>query len=216
LEYFQAQNHCKLLAPRVRGHLDQLALQANTVDVVAHSMGNRLIFEALSSFGRRKVTPINHMFSLAAAVDDEALDRGEIYSSCLKRCREVSILFSRNDGVLKGLYPLAEFDSALGTAGSEDVSKLPSNSKQVDCTSLIDSHSAYLTALPVFYFIRNTLLGKIPSPQTTQTLELLSDGSVKILQKPSMPDLTTIVKAGAVAVAFVFGIWGIYRKAYGI
>ncbi len=48
-DYFSAEKNATQLANRMRLHLNALAYFSNTVDVLAHSMGNRLILGALES-----------------------------------------------------------------------------------------------------------------------------------------------------------------------
>jgi esterase/lipase superfamily enzyme len=158
LKYYDAERHVSRLAKTMRSHLEFLSASAARVDVLAHSMGNRLIFEALDypSNGGKKV--VYNFFSLAAAVDNESIEKKEKYYHATQNCEKIFVFYSERDEVLKWAYRLAEGDKALGYEGDKDPKKLPENVQLINYTNFIGEHSQYFTVLPLYEFIRTQFL----------------------------------------------------------
>jgi esterase/lipase superfamily enzyme len=154
LQYYDARRHAAKLATTMRSHLELLAASASRIDVLAHSMGNRLMFEALKlpSLSPKKL--IHHFYSIAAAVGSETLEPNQQYYSSTQNCEKIFVFYSKRDEVLKWSYSLAEWDEALGYEGARDPKKLPPNVQLINDTKLIGQHSQYFGALPVYDFIK--------------------------------------------------------------
>lgn len=162
LEYYDAKLHVLRLAKVMRSHLQFLSGSAARVDVLAHSMGNRLIFEALNDHSNGGKKLVHNLYSLAAAVDDESIEKNEKYYRATQNCEKIFVFYSRRDGVLKWDYRLAEGDNALGYEGAEDPKMLPENVQLINYTNLIGQHSQYFMVLPVYEFIRTQFFSSIP------------------------------------------------------
>lgn len=154
-EYYVAKQMIEPVVPRLMSILEKTQKLSTTVDVIAHSMGNRLLFETLNALAQKEQTPcIRNIFSWAAAVDNEALEPGEVYNPALTAIENVYIFFSRKDDVLKWAYSASEFDRALGYSGAEDPAKLPENVEMIDCTDQVNDHSAYMLSRSVYEQIK--------------------------------------------------------------
>ena len=57
--------------------MKHLLRQEQKWDVLAHSMGNFLVLEALNYPSPQNKKLVNNYYSLAAAVDDETLEKGQ-------------------------------------------------------------------------------------------------------------------------------------------
>ena len=158
LQYFDARRHVSKLAKTMRSHLEFLSGSASRVDVLAHSMGNRLMFEALNTPSTQKL--IHHFYSLAAAVGSETLEPNQQYYSSTQNCEKIFIFYSKRDEVLRWCYTLAERDEALGYGGARDPEKLPANVQLINDTTFIGQHSQYFGALPVYEFIKAQFLSE--------------------------------------------------------
>lgn len=154
-EYFEAKHHVSELAKKMRSHLEFLSDSAAKVDVLAHSMGNLLMLEALDYPSYQKKKLVHNYYALAPAVDDESLEKKEKYYYSTQNCEKLFVFYSKRDEVLKWSYSLAEWDRALGFEGAEHPDKLPQNVQLINCTSFIDGHSQYFTVLPIYEFIKN-------------------------------------------------------------
>lgn len=177
LEYFTAKKNAEALSRRMNASLGQLTLQAARVDLFAHSMGNRLIFEALKRFPENPMNrPIHNFYSLAPAVDNESLEKGEDYYPSTKQCENIFVFHSERDDVLKYLYVAAEWDLALGFKGEECSRHVPKNVQFIDCTAFVGGHSEYFRTLPVYQFIEYQYARLIPS--SAMHLKLLGNGLV--------------------------------------
>ena len=154
-EYFEAKHNVPALAEKMRSHLECLSASTVRMDVLAHSMGNRLMLEALRYIPSQKKKIVQNYYSLAAAVDDESLENQEKYYPSTQNCEKMFVFYSKRDDTLKWFYTLAEQDRALGYEGAEDSDKLPPNVQLINCTSFIGGHSQYFTSLPIYEFIKN-------------------------------------------------------------
>ncbi|MBS0604555.1 MAG: alpha/beta hydrolase [Verrucomicrobia bacterium] len=158
LEYYDAKRHVSKLAMTMRSHLEFLSASAARVDVLAHSMGNRLVLEALDyrTQGDKKV--VHNLYSLAAAVDNESIEKNEKYYLSTQNCEKLFVFYSKRDDVLKWYYNIAEWDKALGCDGAEDPRKIPENVQLINYTNFIGQHSQYFTVLPIYDFIKKQFL----------------------------------------------------------
>ncbi|HEY2810251.1 MAG TPA: alpha/beta hydrolase [Rhabdochlamydiaceae bacterium] len=158
LKYYDAKRHVSKLAKTMRSHLEILSASAARLDVLAHSMGNRLVLEALNyaPSGNKKI--VHNFYSLAAAVNDESIEKNEKYYPSTQNCERIFVFYSRNDGVLKWDYSLAERDEALGYEGAKDPMRLPGNVQLINYTNFIGQHSQYFMFLPIYDFIKTHFL----------------------------------------------------------
>ncbi|MDP1608233.1 MAG: DUF726 domain-containing protein [Chlamydiales bacterium] len=179
LEYFEAKENVEEIAKRTLQLISLVASEAGQVDIMAHSMGNYLFLEAMKN--SKNTGLVTNYFSLGAAVDNESIQKGEVYYSSIKNCKEVYVAYSEEDGVLEYLYTLAELDKALGGSGIEDISELPSHVQLVDCSEIVDSHSAYFESPQVYQFIQKRVLGVPPFPENAKRVKLLEDSEVIVL-----------------------------------
>ena len=158
LEYYDAKRHASKLASTMRSHLEFLAASAARVDVLAHSMGNRLMLEALNYYSNADKKIIQQFYSFAAAVDNESIEIDEKYYPATLNCEKMFVFYSKRDDVLKWYYGLAEWDKALGYEGVENLKKLPENVQLIDYTNLVSQHSQYFSIAPIYEFIKKQFL----------------------------------------------------------
>lgn len=158
LKYYDAKHHVSKLAKTMRSHLEFLSDSAVTVDVLAHSMGNRLMLEALNSPFHMPKKIVHNFYSFAAAVDDKSVEVNEKYYLSTQNCEKLFVFYSKRDDVLKWCYSLAEWDPALGYEGAENPKKLPKNVELINYTDLIGQHSQYFSVLPAYEFIEKQFL----------------------------------------------------------
>lgn len=81
---------------------------AGEVSLVSHSLGGRLVLEAVKRLSR----PAREVCVLAAAVDDDCLT-GPQYDAARKNAKRISVLASRGDLVLRLAYPAGDFFSDI-------------------------------------------------------------------------------------------------------
>ena len=74
------------------------------VSLVSHSLGGRLVLEAVTRLDR----PAREVCVLAAAVDDNCLTSRQ-YDAARSNARRVSVLASKSDKVLRLAYPVGDF-----------------------------------------------------------------------------------------------------------
>lgn len=178
-EYYEAKAHTVELALRFQSALQQLSSQAKSVDLFAHSMGNRLTLEALKLFPETsEKAPIQNFYSLAAAVDDESIERHQEFYSSTLQCENIFVFHSEKDDVLKYLYLSSEMDRALGFLGSENIEHAPENVRFIDCTAFVDNHSGYFTTSPLYSFILNQHALQKTALTTAKNFKLAASGMI--------------------------------------
>ena len=172
--YFLAKLNAHSLAQKFATHLNFFLGQWESVDILAHSMGNRLLFESLLLMPKSK--KINHVFSIAAAVDNEVVEKNEKYDLAIQNhIQYLNIFYSQNDPVLKIAYLFSEFDQALGFSGAENKNKLRKNIFLHDCSLFIQDHSGYKNSAQFFKQINHLLKTQAP-------LNLNFSNSLNLLQ----------------------------------
>ncbi len=97
LAYYFAKNNAERLSSRMTTNLHALAEHAQKVDVMAHSMGNLIMLRALS---KTSTVPVQNFYSLAAAVDDDSIEKRHIYYAATQQCKDLYIFHSDEDDAL--------------------------------------------------------------------------------------------------------------------
>lgn len=207
LAYELAKKNVEVLAPRLRKHLEELSAIAKTIDVMAHSMGNRLLLTALQKPAARPL--VNNFYSLAPAVDNESIDRGGFFFSFTCNCTRLYVFYSERDNVLKWAYALGEQDYALGYDGADKWKSLPKNVELVDCTEIVDGHSAYMKVPAIYAFIHNIGYKGILS---AKGVEILQNGRIKVIKREPR-SYETALKAGSVFISYSASIFS-YSQGY--
>jgi len=81
---------------------------ASGVSLVSHSLGGRLVLEAVTRLDR----PAREVCVIAAAVDDDCLTSSQYEGAC-SNARRISVLASKSDKVLRLAYPAGDFLSDI-------------------------------------------------------------------------------------------------------
>jgi esterase/lipase superfamily enzyme len=134
--------------------------------VNGHSMGTYLVIRALAAYSRIDAIeePLPERFILdemtffAADVSNDILDRGEDGNIAVGEASRLTSYFSHKDPVLS-LSQVVNRDGRLGLEGAERPSRLPRNAFQIDCSTLIESHSAYRDTRDVMEDLAEVLSG---------------------------------------------------------
>lgn len=155
LEYHSARGRAvNDLDLRLLTLLIQMKSVAKSIDIYAHSMGCRVVLEALEMAPGKVV---RNLFLTAPAVDNETLEIGERYYNSTLNCDRVVVFHSKEDEVLQYAYQLAEWDKALGYKGPENPEHLPNNVVVIDASKYVDHHSDYRNEEFVFDKIQDLL-----------------------------------------------------------
>jgi esterase/lipase superfamily enzyme len=145
---------------RFRDTLAKLQNAAASVDVQTHSLGARVAMEALDRGG----VTLRNLWLLAAAIDDETVEKGEEYFDAAQRCSRVYVMHSEQDPVLRTAYrigDLLDHDRALGWKGPQRPKKIADsspNTKVVNCRQVVTSHGGYRAAAECYDYWLNELL----------------------------------------------------------
>ena len=118
--------------------------------VNTHSMGAYLLIRALAAYSRIDAIAeplpdsfiVDEMTFFAADVSNEILETGEDGNIAVGEAKRLTSYFSSKDPVL-GISQVVNHDGRLGLGGAERPNRLPKNAFQIDCSTLIESHSAY-------------------------------------------------------------------------
>ena len=134
--------------------------------VNTHSMGAYLLIRALAAYSviHAVAEPlpgrcvIDEMTFFAADVSNEILERGEDGNVAVGEASRLTSYFSYKDPTLS-ISQVVNRDGRLGLAGAERPNRLPNNAFQIDCSTLIESHSAYRSTPDVMEDLVNVLRG---------------------------------------------------------
>lgn len=134
--------------------------------VNTHSMGAYLLIRALAAYSRIDAIAeplpgrfiVDEMTFFAADVSNEILERGEDGNIAVGEASRLTSYFSYKDPIL-GISQVVNYDGRLGLAGAERPSRLPKNAFQIDCSTLIESHSAYRSTADVMEDLVEVLRG---------------------------------------------------------
>ncbi|MBZ5596738.1 MAG: alpha/beta hydrolase [Acidobacteriia bacterium] len=145
--------------------------------VIAHSMGNYVLENAMNVAWTRKNRPllmslINQLLMVAADVDNDLFRSGEQVEhgdgeGIANLCYRVTALYTGRDAVLGASAGLKHFGKRrLGRSGLDRTYPLPDNVWDVDCSPLIatqtsglDVHSAYFHEPKCYDLMRSLLRG---------------------------------------------------------
>lgn len=156
-EYHQARRRAGAVAKKLKRWLGVMESKADSLDVIAHSMGCRVVLSVLKTGNRPR---LRNLFTMAAAVDNESLEPGEEFNSSTANCKKLYVFHSENDPVVSGAYVWAELDHGLGAGGPEDPNVIKARVKNVwvvDCRNVIDAHGGYKSNGWVFEYIGKEL-----------------------------------------------------------
>lgn len=173
-DYFVAKTRANALARRFGIWLQKMSDKGAVVDVMGHSMGARVIFKALKT---RTAKVARNVFTMAAAVDNEAIEVDEEFYVSTSRSETVFVFHSKHDPVLKTAYRFAEFDNALGLSGPENPHDIIAHSGSgnpatpnvfvVNCKHHIRKHGAYKRSAPIYAYLSSFLGGASPAQYVT-------------------------------------------------
>jgi len=164
-----------LVKKQVDGAEDPTKACRAKTSLIAHSMGNYVLQNAMQLAWTRKNQPllvslINQLVMVAADVDNDIFDSGETVDgsdgdAIANLCYRVTALYSGRDPVLGLSAGLKHFGKRrLGRSGLDDPTKTPDNVWQVDCSQLFKPnqsgiHSAYFEEPKTVDLMRRILRG---------------------------------------------------------
>jgi len=166
-DYRDAARRTKAVGRRLLHLLEDLRGRDAEVDLLGHSMGCRVILNALDGWtfkAERTELLVKRVFLTAPAVDDEDLEEGEKYYKATKCAEKVVVFFSRKDRmVLCWAFKLGEPNDtgcALGFRGPEDLLGCAKNVSAVNCKRAVGGHNKYKNAPEFYRFLNKILSGK--------------------------------------------------------
>ena len=182
LEYEVAKDNALELSPKMKKYLIQLSQLTGSLDILFHSLGIDVCFEALNypPLPLTKKT-IQNFYSFAAAINSDSIEKHHQFAHATENFQDLYVFHSSPDEVLQYFYTFAEWDEALGYEGVADFSKIASNIQLIDCSAFVAGHSDYFTALPLYRFINKQHLNQLPPPHLAKNVVILEDGSVEVI-----------------------------------
>lgn len=180
--YFSAKERANEMAPRFRSLMQKFKHHgASQIDVVAHSMGNKLVLDSVN-FAKNPKSPnlIHRFFSVAPAIADSCIDKSGVFYQASQNCDQMYVFYSLQDSILKWEFPFLEWKQALGYLGDSYPRELSPHIQMIDCTETVETHEGYLYALPVFNYIQQTSLNPQLSPEYVQDVLLHGNGTFDI------------------------------------
>ncbi len=180
-DYYEAEENVDAVIPRFRDVLKRLQRATPHVDVMAHSLGNRLVLASLNDDrAPQQGKLVKNFFSVAPAVNDVIIEENEAFAPAMKNCHNMYIFFSSNDDVLKWFYPIPEWHENLGFEEDVFPDETLGNAQMVDCSAVIDAHDAYLTSSSIFKYMEQVIGDPCMAPYYAQDVSLLTDGHFQV------------------------------------
>lgn len=152
------------------------------INVLAHSMGNRTLKNALANWSNKFSSGnmpqlFRNVFMVAADVENEVLEMGEEGRCIVDSSRNVIVYFA-NDDLAMPASKLANLKNRtlsrrMGMTGPEDISKLPKSVFEVDC----DNFNTKFDLKGHTYFLDDK--NGNPSPIIQHMVDAISTGRVK-------------------------------------
>ena len=158
------------------------------INIIAHSMGNRVLRGALESWARDYGAVqgvFRNIFMVAADVVNETLERGNGGQYIPSACRNLTVYYANDDLALRSskISNLKNkiVSRRLGHTGPEDMAKVPKNVYAIDCddfNNTIDKPTGHTYFLrdgkgkpsPVFnHMMRSMLTGRVDADESTRT-----------------------------------------------
>ncbi|NOG47121.1 MAG: DUF726 domain-containing protein [Calditrichaeota bacterium] len=161
LEWWSSKRRANSVARRFRRLIENISEKVETLDIMSHSLGARVVLKALKQSEKTKI--IKNYFCLAAAVDNEVLEKGEEFVDSVSKIDALFVFHSKKDEVLATVYRLAEFDNALGLHGPEDKDYIENKTKNifvVNCKKKIKNHGGYKRSDAMYGYIQEIHLKK--------------------------------------------------------
>ena len=141
-----------------------LGTSAKTADVQTHSLGARVVLQAIAA---QDDVFVDNLMLTAPAVDNETLEPREEFNGSLDACNRCMVYHSKDDTVLKA-YTIASFDRALGRKGPEHPKVIETECKNVyviDCVKVVKKdHGGYRKA-PKYFGHWKRVLSNEPLPR---------------------------------------------------
>ena len=167
LGFFPAVPFANRSAGFFRNLLALASRNARTVDVQTHSLGARVVLQALAGGTEGFV---DNLMLTAAAVDDEVLEPGQEFNGALQACRRCLVYHTERDRTLKWGFRIGdapEFDRALGWKGPQHPKIIETKCPEVfviNCKNVVPSHGGYRSA-GAYYEHWSRVLREVPLPR---------------------------------------------------
>lgn len=156
LNYWNAQSNIKAIKHRVATLIKVLYENKNHISIIAHSMGVKLICEALLDNDVPKEC-IAQLICFGPAITANSFAPNHQYFQAASKCSKIFIFFSENDFLLGLPFQLLERRKALGRYGMDSKEEIPKNCVQIDATAVIAGHNSYKKSREIFFFLRQAL-----------------------------------------------------------
>lgn len=161
LEWYSSKKRANSVARRFRLLISAISENTRSLDIMSHSLGARVVLKALKQAKENII--VRNYFCLAAAVDNEVLEKNEEFHLSVSKVEKIFIFHTRYDGVLSSAYRLAEWDNALGLYGPEDKAYIQNRTKTIyvaNCKKVVDSHGGYKRSDAIYRYIVKAIIKK--------------------------------------------------------
>lgn len=151
--FLKANPKARKSGKRLSGLLELLSGEAQSLDIMAHSMGSKVALFAL----KKQDGKVDNLFLMAPSIGAKTLGKGRKYGFAGNSVRQRSIVFySRNDPAFQSIGK-----KMMGHRGAVGQDPMPENKfLNVDCSGAIRWHSAYWGSQLVFGVLEGYLKGE--------------------------------------------------------
>jgi len=150
--YIHSRDLAERSAERLRKLIKVVAGHENEVHLLGHSMGARLVLQALHNYPPKELgkTPkVGHTFLIAAAVPVVSLDDGDQFPASSLGTEQLTVFHSVKDDVLPMQYKLGEFIPGLLQARHSPGAQLQALGMTGPSAAVLSSKNCNVTGIDV-------------------------------------------------------------------
>lgn len=195
--YFGAKQRLQPSARALRRWIRVLTRHGEAVDVLAHSLGGRLLHQALQNADSPDSVHIRNLFAVAPAVRLSDVEADAESKPVFERG---FLFYTHDDRVLGRWFRLFEGETAIGYAGPNKHPAVspPAPVTAVNCSGVVDNHVSYLEQEPFYRYIADVLKtapSRLPSTPAVRW-DVLHDAGEKQEVMPPTDGLATCETPG--------------------
>jgi len=170
VSYAPAKLRANAMSDAFFARLRWMTARAAAVDINTHSLGARVALKALQNAtpdepigSTPNAIKIRNLWLTGPALDDESIERGYKFFAATRAVERVHVIHSREDEVLRYLFPFGDGGRALGYQGPfrpQRIADHSPNVRIVDGSQVVGDHSAYRKSPEIFSYFARALGGQ--------------------------------------------------------
>lgn len=149
--FWRAKKRANQLKDMQADLIYKITNSADSVDVIAHSLGCYLLLQFMK---KSNMQGFNNIFLMGAAIENDKINKGLSLYRPTKNCKGVYVFRSEDDAVLR-TFPAVTGCAALGYTGPMPKNETFDTVRVIDCSGLNDTikHGSYKHRSEIYKFM---------------------------------------------------------------